>query len=232
MRRIYKLITISFFIAISCTGYCQNESLIKEKIEGRVIDTLEINENNVVIHTIWLNDTLRVKIQDQELTFDFEKMNKAFSGNTSLNTEKGRQEFMQFMKTSGQNCYSYALERYFDSNGFGNQRVFNKKTFIGVKTIHQIVDHYFDEIMTFNTHPKRNLKTKLPDNVLLAFIDPLDSISHTIYYSDGVFYTKNGKFKATKFTNLKKYLKECYTDTKMIKVYRFDKLKLNLSLHP
>lgn len=232
MRRLYKLITVSFLLVLSCTGYCQNESLINEKIEGRVIDTLEINENNVVVYTIWLNDTLRVKIQDEELTFDFEKMIKAFRGKTSLNTEKGRQEFMQFMRISGQNCFSYALERYFDNNDFGNQSVFNKKTFIGVKTIHQIIDHYFEEIMAFTTNPKGNLKMKLPDNVLLAFIDPWDSISHTIYYSDGFFYTKNGKFKASKFMNLKKYLKENYTDTKMIKAYRFDKSRLNLLLYP
>jgi len=231
MRRFYKLITVSFFIALSSTGYCQNKSLFENRIKGRVIDTLEINENNIVVHTTWLDDTLRVKIQNKKLQFDFEKMIKASRGKSPLESEIGRQLFVQSMKDWGQNCFSYALERYFANNGFCSQRVFNKRTIIGLETIHQVVDNYFEEVIAFTTLPKRNLKTRLPDNVLLTFLNPSDLIIHTVYYSNGIFYTKNGGFKASEFVNLKKFLKENYWDTKTIKVYQFDKTSPILTLN-
>ncbi|MFA8433382.1 MAG: hypothetical protein ACEPOZ_02595 [Marinifilaceae bacterium] len=227
MRRFYTLITVSFFIALSSTSYCQNKSLFENRIKGRVIDTLEINENDMVVHIKWLDDTLRVKIQNQKLHFDFEKMIKASRGKSSLETEKGRQLFVQDMKTWGQNCFSYALERYFANNGFCSQRVFNKRTTIGLETIHQVIANYFEEVIAFSTTPKRNLKTKLPDNVLLAFLNSSDLIIHAVYYSNGIFYTKNGGFKASEFVNLKKFLKENYWDTKTIKVFKLNKAKVN-----
>lgn len=228
MRNFLKLIAFFFFITIYSTGYCQNESLFEKKIKGRVIDTLEINENNIVVRTLWLDDTLRVKIQNQKLKYDFEKMSKALKNKTLITTEEGRKLFIQNMKTWGQNCFSYALEKYFTNNGLANQDVFNKRTTIGMETIHQVIDGYFKEILTFSTHPKRNLKTKIPNDVLLAFLNPSDLIIHTVYYYNGIFYTKNGGFKASKFNSLKKFLKENYLDTKTIKVFRLNKTKIIL----
>jgi hypothetical protein len=232
MRRIFKLITFSFFIAISCTGYCQNKFLFKERIKGQIIDTLEINDNKIMVRALWMADTLKITMQDQAPTFDFEAINKTIGDKHAIRTEKARQTYIKIMKFSGQNCYAYALEKYFSCNDLSEQTIFNKRTWIDGKAIHQVVDNCFEEILSFPTQPKRNLKMKLPDNVLLTFINKSDWIIHAMYYSKGIFYTKNGVLEASEFVNLKKFLKENYWDTKTIKVYQFDKTRLNLSLNP
>ena len=226
-RRIYKLITILLLITVSARGYCQNESLIK----GRIIDTLEVKDNTLKVRVLWMADTLKITMQDKAPSFDFEAINKKRGDKYAFRTEKQRQTYMKLMKFSGQNCYAYALEKYFSCNGLSEQSIFNKRTRINGKTIHQIVDHCFEEILSFPTQPKRNLKMKLPDNVLLAFFNKSDWLIHAIYYSEGVFYTKNGVLEPSEFSDLKKFLKVNYWDTKTIKVYRFDKSKLNLASH-
>lgn len=227
MRRLYKLITILLLIVVSARGYCQNESLIK----GRIIDTLETKKDRLIVRALWMADTLIIKLQEKAPSFDFEAINKKIGDRHAIRTEKGRQTYMKLMKFSGQNCYAYALEKYFACNGLSEQTIFNKRTWIDGKTIRQIVDHCFIEIMSFPTQPKRNLKMKLPDNVLLTFFNKSDWLIHAMYYSEGVFYTKNGIEEPTEFNNLKKFLKETYWDTKTIKVHRFDKSKLNLASH-
>ncbi len=226
-RCIYKLITILLFITVSARGYCQNESLIK----GRIIDTLEVKDNKLKVRVLWMADTLKLTLQDKAPSFDFEAINKKIGDRHAIRTEKGRQTYMKLMKFSGQNCYAFALEKYFACNGLSEQTIFNKRTWVNGETIHQIVDHCFIEIMSFPTQPKRNLKMKLPDNVLLTFFNKSDWLIHAMYYSEGVFYTKNGVEEPSEFSNLKKFLKETYWDTTTIKVHRFDKSKLNLALH-
>jgi len=226
-RCIYKLITILLFIAISAKGYCQNESLIR----GRIIDTLEVKDNKLKVRVLWMADTLKITMQDKAPSFDFDAINKKIGDRHAIRTEKERQMYMKLMKFSGQNCYVYALEKYFACNGLSEQSIFNKRTRINGETIRQVVDHCFEEIISFPTQPKRNLKMKLPDNVLLTFFNKSDWLIHAVYYSEGVFYTKNGILEPSEFTNLKKFLKVNYWDTKTIKVYRFDKSKLNLASH-
>lgn len=231
MRRIYMFITVSFLITFSFTSYCQNESLFKERIKGRIIDTLEINDDRIVVRALWMADTLKIKMQKQAPTFDFEAINKKIGEKYAFRTEKARQTYIKLIKFSGQNCYAYALEKYFSSNDLSEQTIFNKRTWIGEEAIHQVVDNYFEEILSFPTQPKRNLKKKLPDNVLLTFVNKSGWIIHAMYYSKGIFHTKNGVLEASEFINLKKFLKENYWDTKTIKAYQFDKTKLNLLLN-
>jgi len=231
MRRLYKFITFSFLLALSYGGYCQYESILEEKIVGRVLDTLEVNENNTVVHTLWLNDTLRVVVQNEHLKFYLKTMNAGSKNEKRSVSLSERKQFIKDLKIQGQNCFSFVLENYFARSGMAQQRVFNKRSVIGLEAIEQILDHYFNELKTFNTLSKQNFKTKIPDNSLLTFSNQADQVIHAVYHDKGHFYSKGASSEATEFNNLKNFLKENYKETQLIKIYQFDKARLNLALN-
>lgn len=73
MRRFYKLIIFSCFLILSYSGYGQKDILFNERVKGQVLDTIEFFANSVVIHTLWLNDTIQVDVQNKTLKFDSKK---------------------------------------------------------------------------------------------------------------------------------------------------------------
>ncbi|MGZ2369256.1 hypothetical protein ACXR6G_05690 [Ancylomarina sp. YFZ004] len=225
MRRLYKLIMFSSLLALSYGGYCQYESILEERIVGRVIDTLEVNENNTVVHTLWLNDTLKIVVQNEHLKYNFKSTNKGDENKKRSFSLTERKEYIKDLKIRGQNCFSFA------HNGLAKQEVFNKRTLIGLETIGQILNHYFIEVKAFNTLSKQNFKTKIPDNALLTFSNQSDKLIHAVYYSKGRYYTKDAVSEATEFINLKNFLKENYEEAQMVKIYQFDKGKLDLALN-
>lgn len=229
MRRLFKLILFSALLALSYGGFCQYESILEERIVGRVLDTLEINENNTVVHTLWLNDTLNIVVQNEHLKYNFKSTDKGGEKRSFSLTE--RKNYIKELKIKGQNCFSFALEQYLAHNGMAQQSVFNKRTLIGLETIEQILDHYFNELKTFNTLSKQNFKTKIPDKSVLTFSNQADQVIHAVYYDEGHFYSKGASSEATEFNNLKNFLKENYKETQLIKIYQFDKARLNFALN-
>jgi hypothetical protein len=212
----------SFLLALSYGGYCQYESILEERIVGRVLDTLEVNENNTVVHTLWLNDTLKIVVQNEHLKYKNKK--RSFSL-----TE--RKKYIKDLKTRGQNCFSFALEHYFARNGLAQQAVFNKRTFIGLETIGQILNHYFIEVKAFNTLSKQNFNTNIPDNALLTFLNQADKVIHAVYHDKGRFYSKGADSEFAEFISLKNFIKDNYKETQLIKIYQFDKARLDLALN-
>ncbi len=221
----------SFLLALSYGGYCQYESILEERIVGRVLDTLEVNENNTVVHTLWLNDTLKIVVQNEHLKYNFKSTNKDGENTKRLFSLTERKSYINNLKTEGQNCFSFALEHYFARNGMAQQAVFNKRTLIGLETIGQILNHYFIEVKAFNTLSKQNFKTKIPDNTLLTFSSQADKVIHAVYHDKGLYYTKCGGSEAAEFLNLKNFIKENYKETQLVKIYKFDKARLDLALN-
>ena len=221
----------SCLLALSYGGYCQDESILEERVVGRVLDTLEVNENNTVVHTLWLNDTLRIVVQNKHLKYNLKSTNKDGENTKRSFSLTERKNYIKDLKTWGQNCFSFALEHYLARNGLAQQAVFNKRTLIGIETTWQILNHYFIEVKAFNTLSKQNFKTKMPDNALLTFSSQADKLIHAVYYDNGRYFTKSAGSEATEFINLKSFLKENYKETQLIKIYQFDKARLNLTLN-
>ncbi|RRG19527.1 hypothetical protein DWB61_15050 [Ancylomarina euxinus] len=219
----------SFLLALSNGGYCQYESILEERIVGRVLDTLEVNENNTVVHTLWLSDTLKVVVQNEHLKYDFKSTEKGGEKRSFSLTE--RKNYIKDLKTWGQNCFSSALEHCLARNGLAQQAVFNKRTLIGLETFSQILNHYFIEVKAFNTLSKQNFKTKMPDNALLTFSSQAGKLIHAVYFTEGLYYSKSAGSEATEFINLKNFIKENYNETQLIKIYQFDKARFDLALN-
>jgi len=219
----------SFLFTLSYEGHCQYEFIEEERIVGQILDTLEVNNNNVVVNTLWSNDTLRVVVQNKHLKFDLKTSNKEAYDEKRFFSISERKAYIKSLKAKGQNCYSYVLENYLGHNKMAQQSVFNKQTLIDLETLGQILSHYFMEVKAFNTLSKKNFKTNLPDNTILTFLNQADMVIHAVYYDKGRFYTKEADYEATEFINLRHYLKDYHEETHMIKIYQLDKARLALA---
>ncbi|UZR98435.1 hypothetical protein [Chondrinema litorale] len=212
-------------------AYCQSNlpSTSPIVINASILDTIEIKLNSTVMHMQWLNDTIEVCIQNKNLKMDTtvtRALRESFNDSTILTSQEDIDDFLLSMKTGAQNCYSYALEKYFDNNEAINQNIFGKSTHIGRKTGDKILANYFKEIHQLSTSPKRNLKATIPNDALLAFINKSGWAIHYVYYRDDIFYSKNGSFKPIEFQSLKKFLKKHYWDTEKIIFYKIDEEKI------
>lgn len=211
---------------LSYSGYGQKDILFNERVKGQVLDTIEFFANSVVIHTLWLNDTIQVDVQNKTLKFDSKKGDQ--NKKQFLNLSE-RKKYIDNLKTQGQNCYSYALERYLAGNGMGQQTVFNRRSLISIETFNQIIKHYFKEVKSFNALAKQNFKLKIPNNSLITFSNQAKKIIHGVYYKNERFYTKSMGNHASEFTKLETYIKEHYRECHMIKIYQFDESRINLA---
>lgn len=196
-------------------------------INSHIVDTVEVKLNSTVLDVSWLDDTIRVHAQHPELKLD-SRFDRVFSkvDTSQFSKEEFIERVLKGVKTGGQNCYSYALEKYFENDPTFSQSLFGESTSIGAKSVQKILTNYFEGITEFSTKPKHNLQKSIPNNTILALFNKRDRLIHFIYYRDAVFYSKNGGHKPMEFTSLKKFLKKHYWDTQRIAVYQVDKERL------
>ncbi|MGC6431366.1 MAG: hypothetical protein ACON5F_10030 [Jejuia sp.] len=205
----------------------QNDTPIK--IGYRVYETVKSKPNSDVKRVFWLQDTITVGIQHETIKIDSTYINRyrrAFKDSTLYRTQEDIDKFIRFVKTSGQNCYSYAFEKYFENNSDFNQNLFGNSTSIDRISAEKILKNYFIATDEFLTKPAKNLKRIIPNNVLLAFVNNKDWSIHLVYYNDKTFYSKNGAFKPIQFQSLKKFLKKRYWDTVKIRIYKINDVKV------
>lgn len=207
---------------------CQSDLQLSHRININhdVLDTIEIKENSIMVSALWLNDTIKMTIQNQEIKIDTISLRKAKKDSTFLTESNNIAFCKQFIKGAGQNCYSYALEKYFLNNTTFSQDAFGEFTVIDRASVEKILTTYFEEVAEFLTKPKRNLKRPITNDVIVAFENESNLIIHTVYYTNGVFYSKNGCLKPSQFTSLRKFLKKSYWDTTKIIVYKIDEDKI------
>lgn len=211
--RIISLLILS--VSAFTNGFSQDLSLSKDGVKGCIIDTIEINETDVLVNYLWLSDTIAIRLSDENIEID----SSYFENQSEEYIKKWTDLYLGFR----QNCFSYALEQYFLANELENQSLFNERTVVELGSMTRIIDNHFEEILSFKTEPRKNLKIELPDNVLLGFYNQDNLITHAVYYSSGTFYTKNGGFQPSEFKSLKSFLKEHYKRTKTIKIFKFNK---------
>lgn len=218
-----KYIIAIFLNVILIEAYCQmnlsNHSPII--IKTPTLDTLEVGKKSMLMSVLWINDTINVRVLNQDI--------KANSSAIKKSNKKGylvSRGFILSDETTIQNCYCYALEKYFENSKTYGQSILKKTTNINRESIEKILNNSFVKISEFTTKPRKNLKNAIPNDVILAFINKRDWTTHAVYYRDEVFYTKNGMFEPDEFKSLNKFLKKTYWDTEKIIVYKFDESKL------
>ncbi|MCL3782587.1 hypothetical protein EMN47_19555 [Prolixibacteraceae bacterium JC049] len=229
MPTIHKLIVLILFkiIALGCFAQQNITTHSKVNLKYTIIDTVKVRPNSALLKVLWLNDTITLWKQNIEVKIDIGRYRKALKDSTALSNPKDIEELIKLRKMSGQNCYSYALEKYFENNTVYSQSIFGKRTSLSRETIETILDEYFEKVGEFRTKPKRNLNQPVADDVVLAFENKFKWIIHTVYHKEGVFYTKNGWNKPGKFKSLRKFLKKSYWDTERIIVYKIDSEKVS-----
>ena len=216
---------LSILLCILYQGYCQTTATI----QTIVLDTLETDMNSHTIQMLWLKDTIQVKVQKEKIQIDpnlIKSLRKSAKDSTLYTSKEEIDELKGVLRRGAQNCYSYALESYFEYNEAFDQIVFGKSTHIGLESVEKILDNYFQQIGLVNTKPRRNLNEPLPNDVLLSFINKNGRAIHYAYYHNGVFYSKNGSFSPTEFQSLRKFLKKSYWDTQQIILYKIDEEKV------
>lgn len=203
--------------------YCQTDLSINYpvNIKSTPLDTIKLTDKIMVVNVLWLNDTIRLSVSKEN-----ERSDTSSSKKINRKGYFASRGFILTDKSIMQNCFSYALEKYFENSKTYRQSIFRETTSIDGVSIEKILNNSFIKITEFTTKPRKNLKTNIPNSVILAFVNDLGSIIHTVYYRDKIFYTKNGGFEANTFESLNKFLKKTYWDTKKIIVYRINEDKI------
>ena len=199
-------------------------------IHSVIIDTIKTQMNSTTMNVLWLNDTITITVQKKEIVIDSTvvfALRKSSKDNTILSSKEDIEEFLEGRRIGAQNCYSYALEKYFDNHRAFNQDLFDSASKINRAPAEKILNNYFEKIAAFPTVPKKNLqKMDHVNDVLLAFLNQYGWATHFVYYRDGIFYSKNGAFKPIEFDSLGKFLKKHYWDTKQVLVYKINEDKV------
>lgn len=205
-----------------------SKGLHKVNLSGIVLDTAKTGEHIVWLDVLWLNDTITLAMQKKDLQIDFSEFRSTDKDSAFWTQKKKQEEYVKFIKTSAQNCYSYALERYFQNDSVYAQDIFSKYSSTDRESIEEILNDHFVKVGEFLA--KKGRKAIIPNHVILAFVSYYDWVIHTVYYSDGVFYSKNGMFPPKEFQKLKELVKKSYWDTKTIRMYRLDEEKVKQKL--
>ncbi|PXY02342.1 hypothetical protein DF185_06755 [Marinifilum breve] len=215
----YLIITLLLnfiFIEVYCQANLPTHSPIA--IESTTLDTIKLEKKYMTIDVLWLNDTIRVSISRQGEKTDTSSYKQP--KNKGYFASKG---YFFTNEANIQNCFSYALEKYFENSEDYSQNIFRETTNIDGVSLEKILNNYFKRISEFSTNPRKNLRKPISNDVLLAFVDNTGEIIHAVYYRDEIFYTKNGKlFQPDTFKYLNKFLQKNYGDTKQIIVYKID----------
>ncbi len=229
--KLKNFVVILLFCLISKISFGQSNTQNSSSfnIGYSVYKTIKAKPYSDVKLILWLRDTITVGIQHKEIKFDstyVDRYRRAFKDSTLYRTKEDIDEFIRFTKIGAQNCYSYAFEKYFENNSTFDQKLFGSSTSIDRTSAEKILNNYFTVKEEFLTKPSKNLKKVIPNDVLLAFINNKDWSIHLVYYKDETFYSKNGYFKPIEFQSLKKFLKKNYWDTKKIRIYKIDDVKV------
>jgi hypothetical protein len=74
----------------------------------------------------------------------------------------------------------------------------------------------------FSVKETKKFMKHVPDNSIIGFLDKEGRIMHMVYFNGGVFFTKNGLFPATEFTNIRKLLKVFLShNITQLRIYEF-----------
>lgn len=223
-----KNTVLLLFVFLFFQSYCQQDLGQGNPIaiKSSIIDTVKISRYSRTIHVLWLNDTLSLRIPKEKLKNDTQKYSRLLNKKTELTQKEKFALFINCPETAVQNCFCYALEKYFEHSKKFKQDIFNSSTHIGEVCLLKVLNNYFVKTSEISTNPKKNLNQPIANNVVLAF-KVKSEVIHAVFYSNGIFYSKNGGFKSMQFKSLRKFLKKYYSETDKIIVYKINEDKVN-----
>ena len=124
--------------------------------------------------------------------------------------EKRAYDKMRVMKTSDvlmnneQNCVCYALQCLFDVNGIKCTPIISRNTLCtGLWQMNKFYDKFLSEKAKYPCKSKDIKNATLPDNCFLAFVNKHGMAVHAVFYSNGMFHSKNGMFSPITTNDIK-----------------------------
>jgi len=215
------LILIIAFISFKSQSNSQNKIKNVNSITkiSKLGDTIEIDVNKAHIDLIWLNDTIEItRYFGKPYKFDLNKIREIKKDSSFTPTKEQIQRRYDVFGYNRQNCFSYALEKYFNNINIKTDSIFDENSFLEGDSFDQIIKTTFIKINEFSANKRKYLKQEIPDNTLIIFINNRNVTEHSIFYKEGVFYSKNGRFKPLEYNKIKDLLK-IYYYTEVIQYY-------------
>lgn len=187
---------------------------------GAIIDTVEIKKFTMNLKCLWGKDTIIVRKYFEPLVADTNYFRLLHNDKYYIPTSDDLREHYDFLELAAQNCHSYALEVFFSANNLSGVEIFNKHTSVQSESFNKILNTSFALIQEFRVVNRKRLRPKedIKNRSVLVFFNHYDMISHSVYYEDGVFITKNGMAKPSTTRKIDELLK-FYWDTKYIQVF-------------
>jgi len=208
------------------------QPVLESKPACLILDTLEVLKRSVLVRVLWFNDTLVIRRSTEIIEGDILHYRKIHNSSTYLPTEKEKESYGTFYTYFSQNCFSYALEKYFEHGNFEQVKIFDSKTSVLSESTIQILANSFEKVQQFSVNHRKLISPKvdIEDNTLLILKGKDSTLSHAIFYAKKLFYTKNGAFKPKVCTRIGDILKD-YWDTATIEVYRIRSDKKTILLN-
>ena len=218
-----------FQIALTVISVCINYTVIAQKANdidslsqvSTIVDTVDVKLNHVRILMTWLNDTIEISSLTLPVKYNLEVMRKIRKDSTFKPSPEAETRLIDFIKTASQNCYSFALQKYFAYNNIYSDNIFNQHTALTRHAMENMIENTFTKVVEFSTKNKKHFKDSLENGTLIIFRNKHDWIIHAFYYENGLFYSKNGGWAAKEFKKMKEIFKS-YWDTELVQFYEMD----------
>lgn len=224
MTKIYLalLVLVLSFPAIGQNRLASFSSLSQLSV---LLDTIKVGRQHVYLRRTWLKDTIELRKLVYPVTYDLEIMRRYEKDSTFVPNKEEEQNSINWVKRGAQNCYSYALEKYFEDINISPDEIFDKNSQLSRNGIEAIVAGSFIKINEFPTNKRQNFREAVPDGVLVIFRLKGNRITHAIYHDKGVFYSKNGGWEAKEYKKLKE-IYDVYRDTEVIQFYKLNQERI------
>ena len=138
-----KILTLTLFCVVLSLAQAQTDASPSPiDIEGTILDSLKIKTNSTLVRVHWMGDTITVSMQKEDVRLDsayIATYRKALKDSTMWSTQEEIDETIQKMKIGAQNCYSYAIEKYFDRNDVFNQSLYGPTTSMDRASIEKLL---------------------------------------------------------------------------------------------
>jgi len=222
MKRIFLFLLLgtSGFLLANTTNINFVDTIKSEK---KIIlpDTLKKGQYYAEIRVRWQNDTIVIRKYSEPTKVDTSFFRKLHNNQSYIPDSIEINNNNAYFATAAQNCHSYALECYFAHNNTPENKIFDKTSSILSDSYPKVLKASFRIIQVFHVSKSKKLKPEqeISNNSLLVFSNKYGTITHSVFYYNGIFHTKNGILKADAKQELADILKN-YWDTTEIKVYK------------
>jgi hypothetical protein len=186
-------------------------------------DSIYEDKNSMVLNVRWMDSLIQIQ-KTIRVMYDLNYERKFRKDSTYIPKPTDTLRMNEMRKNFSQNCYSYALEKYFMNAGLKDELLFTAWTRFGGVQMNTILFTAFEKINSFETKRKKCKDCSFNNGSLLVFRDKWNRPMHAVYY-DGKFHSKYGGWAAKAEEDVDTILK-AYWDTVRVEEYRLDDKKI------